>query len=108
MTRAHQCTTCFDVTEEPCLCVAPPLPTVARVPLRASVALLVVEVHAGLARTLRGAAHTARRNATRLSGLDPEGAAFWRDTYVQSAAESEARADQHEQIAALWSARCVS
>lgn len=107
MTRAYQCPTCGDVTEDgACLC-GPPAPTVARVPLRASVALLVVEVHASLARLCRDAAHTARRNAGRLSGLDPEGAAFWRETYAQSAAESEARADRHEAIAALWSGRVV-
>lgn len=105
MTTAYQCPTCGDVTEDgACLC-GPPVPTVARVPLRASVALLAVEVHASLARLCRDAAHTARRNAGRLSGLDPEGAAFWRETYARSAAESEAKADRHEAIAATWARR---
>lgn len=95
MTTAYQCPTCGDVTEDgACLC-GPPVPTVARVPLRPALRSFFIREHRAAAERHRLAAAAQRERAA--SEADPEWAALLRTGATridEMAAASEARADR--------------
>lgn len=97
MSAAHQCPTCGD-EDGVCLC-GPPVPTVARVPLRPEAAMVPIRRHMDHRRDLLRVA--AESDAAAKKTDDP----WWRDTLTTGARERRAEAAEHETIAAMWARR---
>lgn len=99
MTIAYQCPTCGDVTEDgACLC-GPPMPTVARVPLRPETAMVPIRNHMDHRREMLRVA--AESDAAAKKTDDP----WWRNTLTEGARRSREDAAEHETIAAMWARR---